>query len=213
MTLRLHGYWRSSTSYRVRIALALKGLDYEQSPVNLLTGEHRSEAYRAINPHGTVPMLDTDEGPITQSLAIIDWIEATHPAPSCLPERDATLCRELYYAVATELHAPLNPSVLKRLFGSDRAAKEDFYKFIIHRTFAPVEQRLAAHDWQSPNLPFGQPTLFEIVLIPQLYNARRWGVGVSDFPQLAAIEDHCNALPAFRRAHPDNQPDAHETLI
>ena len=208
MTLRLHGYWRSSTSYRVRIGLAVKGLDYAQSPVNLLTGEHRSKPYRAINPHGTVPMLETDHGPITQSLAILDWLEATHPSPSFLPDRDATLCRELYYAVATELHAPLNPSVLKRLFGSDQATKEGFYQFIIHRTFAPIEQRLAAHDWHSRDLPFGQPTLFEIVLVPQLYNARRWNVDLADVPQLTAIEAYCNTLPAFAQAHPDNQPDA-----
>ena len=206
--MKLHGYWRSSTSYRVRIGLELKGLDYEHAPVNLLKGEHRGEAYRALNPHGTVPMLETAEGHITQSLAILDWLEATHPEPSFLPERDAMLCRELYYAVATELHAPLNPSVLKRLFGDDQAAKEDFYRFVIHRTLAPVEARLAAHEWTSETLPFGQPTLFEIVLVPQLYNARRWTVELADFPQLTAIGDYCDTLPAFRAARPEAQLDA-----
>ena len=206
--MNLHGYWRSSTSYRTRIALNLKGLDYDTTPVNLLAGEHKSDAYRAVNPHGTVPLLETPDGALTQSLGILDYLEETFPEPSFLPPQDVLLCRDLYYAVATELHAPLNPSVLKRMAGDDKAAKDAFYEFIIHRTFAPIEARLAAHEWAGENLPFGQPTLFEIVLIPQVYNARRWNTDLSAFPLIQKIDAHCTTLAAFETARPENQIDA-----
>ena len=206
--MKLHGYWRSSTSYRVRIALNVKGVDYRYVPVNLLTGEHRDAAYRAKNPHGTVPMLDTGEVRLTQSLAILDWLEASYARPSFLPKQNVSLCRDLYYAVATELHAPLNPSILKNLFGHDQAAKEAFYQFILHRSFTPIEARLVDHDFEGHALPFGQPTLFEIVLIPQLYNARRWNVALDDFPILRKIDAHCQTLEAFSKARPENQIDA-----
>ena len=208
LPLNLHGYWRSSTSYRTRIALALKGLDFDYTAVDLGVGEQRGATYKAVNPHGTVPTLHTPDGAMTQSLGILDWLEATHPTPSFLPTRDILLCRDLFYAIATEIHAPLNPSVLKRLFENDRAAKEKFYQFIVHRTFAPVETRLAAHDWHTAELPFRQPTLFEIVLVPQLYNARRWNVDLTDFPLLRKIDDHCQTRDAFIQALPENQTDA-----
>lgn len=209
--MKLYGYWRSSTSYRIRIALNLKGLTYDYVPVNLKAGEQMGEAYRVINPHGTVPLLDTEEGQLTQSLAILDWLEAHYPTPSFLPETNAALCRDLYYAVATEIHAPNNLPILKYLkseFGADQAALEAWYATWIHKTFAPVEARLAAHDWATENLPFGQPTLFEIVLIPQVYNARRWNTDLSMFPHIEKIDAACTDLDAFDKARPENQIDA-----
>lgn len=208
----LHGYWRSSTSYRLRIALNLKGVAYDSVAVNLLEREHQGEAYRALNPHGTVPLLDTGQHKITQSLTAIDWLERTHPEPSFLPEAedDALLCRDLYFAIASELHAPNNMPVLNYLrseFGADQAAVEAWQERWIHKTFTPIETRLAAHDW-SGELPFGRPSLFEIVLMPRLYNARRWNTDLSPFPLIRRIESHCQTLDPFQRAHPDNQPDA-----
>lgn len=232
MGLTLFGYYRSSTSYRVRIGLNLKQLDYTQVSVNLREGEHRAPAFAAINPHQSVPMLEVDSvevgsgfgsgsgsgpkpGPIrlSQSLAILDWLEAHHPAPSFWPEDPAAaqLCRELYYAIATEVHAPNNQPVLNYLrdvFGADDAGVERWIQTWVHRTFAPVEARLTAWDWLSGDLPFGAPGLFEIVLVPQLYNARRFNVNLADFPRLTAIDAHCASLDPFARAHPDTQPDA-----
>jgi len=210
--MKLHGYYRSSTSYRVRIALGLKKLAFEYVPVNLLKGEQRGDAFAAINPHQTVPALEVDGDFLVQSLAIIDWLENSYPKPSFLPtdKKAAHLCKSLYYAIASEIHAPLNPPILKHLreeFGADSDAINAWYAKWITRTFAPVEKRLAEFDWISPVLPFGEPSLFEIVLIPQIYNARRWNVDLSKFPKLRKIEVYCNAIEAFQLAHPDNQPD------
>lgn len=211
-TLRLWGYWRSSTSYRLRIALNLKGVAYDYVPVNLLEREHQGEAYRAINPHGTVPLLDTGEVKIAQSLTAIDWLERTYPDPAFVPDDPvlATMCRDLYFAIATELHAPNNMPVLNYLrseFGADQTAVEVWQERWIHKTFTPIEARLAALDWAG-DLPFGQPSLFEIVLMPRLYNARRWNTDLEPFPLIRRIETICSTLDPFQRAHPDTQSDA-----
>lgn len=209
--MKFYGYWRSSTSYRVRIALNLKGVAYDYVPVNLKEGEHEGVVYRAINPHGTVPLLDTGEAQLTQSMTILDWLDKTYPDPAFVPTKSANLCRDLYYAVATEIHAPNNLAALKYLrreFDADSAAIEAWYGTWITKTFAPVEARLAAHDWASDDLPFGEPTLFEIVLIPQLYNALRWNTDLSAFPLIRKIDAHCATREAFERARPENQIDA-----
>ena len=209
-TLQLYGYWRSSTSYRIRIALALKELAYDYIPVDLKAGEQKGEAYLAINPHGTVPLLTAGERQMSQSLAILDWLERAYPDPSFVPAQGEALCRDLYYAVASEIHAPNNLAVLKYLraeFGADEAAIKAWYARWIHKTFAPVEARLAVHDWAG-DLPFGQPTLFEIVLIPQVYNARRWDTDLSAFPLIEKIDAICASLEAFKSALPENQIDA-----
>ncbi|WP_298917951.1 maleylacetoacetate isomerase [uncultured Algimonas sp.] len=210
--MKLHGYWRSSTSYRVRIALNLKSLDYDYAPVNLLKGEHRSEAYQAVNPHGTVPLLDTGDLQITQSLTAIDWLDRTYSQAPFVPDDPAmaALCRDLYFAVATELHAPNNMPVLTYLrseFGADDAAVIAWQERWIHKTFTPIEQRLEATDWMG-DLPFGTPSLFEIVLMPRLYNARRWKTNLEPFPLIRRIETICATLEPFQRAHPDTQIDA-----
>ncbi len=210
--MKLHGYWRSSTSYRLRIALNLKGVAYDYVPVNLLEGEHKSDAYRAVNPHGTVPLLDTGDLQITQSLTAIDWLDRTYADAPFVPDDPAlaALCRDLYFAIATELHAPNNMPVLKYLrseFGADTAAVEAWQERWIHKTFMPIEQRLAALDWAG-DLPFGGPSLFEIVLMPRLYNARRWNTDLEPFALIRRIEETCASLEPFRNAHPDQQPDA-----
>lgn len=205
------GYWRSSTSYRIRLALNLKGLDYAYTPVNLKEGEQKGEAYRTINPHGTVPLFRSGDTEFMQSLSILEWLEETYPDPSFLPETAADLCRDLYFAVASEIHAPNNLAVLKYLkaeFAADQDAIEKWYETWIHKTFAPVEARLKSHEWATETLPFGQPTLFEIVLIPQIYNARRWGTDMTPFPLLTKIDAHCATLEAFDKARPENQIDA-----
>lgn len=214
--MKLYNYYRSSTSFRIRIALNLKGQAFEYVPVNLKTGEQKEAAFASLNPHQSLPVLDAGEQKLTQSLAILDWLEATYPEPSFLPADPALqqTCRELYYAIATEIHAPNNLSVLKYLrttFNADPSAIEAWYQTWVHRTFMPVEQRLQTMQWASPDLPFGAPGLFEIVLVPQIYNAQRWSNDLGPFPDLVRIHDHCLTLPAFRAAHPDAQPDAIET--
>lgn len=209
----LYGYFRSSTSYRIRIALNLKGLVYTQISVNLKTLDQRKNAFGQISPYKTVPALKTEGGTLYQSLAILDWLEAYHPQPSFLPDdSDALLqCKELYYAVATEIHAVNNQPVLlhlKEKYGASQDALEAWNSKWIEKTFAPVEERLTSFAWQSRELPFGKPTLFEIVLVPQIYNAHRWKVDLSRFPKICAIDEACGEQQAFVDAHPNNQPDA-----
>ena len=211
----LYSYYRSSTSYRARIALGLKGLSYDYANVDLRMGAQTGDTFTAINPHQTVPALVAGEETLTQSLAIIDWLELNHPSPSFVPSdmKAAQMCRELYYAIATELHAPLNLYVLKYLrseFGADETVIKKWYQDFVHRTFKPVEERLSTFDWASEGLPFGSPGLFEIVLIPQVYNSERWEVDLAPFPLIKTIDQHCAGLTAFQKAHPDNQPDSPE---
>ena len=211
--MKLYGYFRSSTSYRARIALNLKALEYESVGVNLLEREEQADPYKAINPHMSVPALEVDGEIIVQSLAILEWLDKYRPEPSFFTDDHSAnqFCRELYYAVATEIHAPNNLPVLRYLkntFGADHAALEDWYEAWIHRTFEPIEARLEHWLWESPDLPFGKPTFFEIVLIPQMYNARRWNTDLKPFPNLQRIDDYCHSLKPFADAHPDVQPDA-----
>jgi maleylacetoacetate isomerase len=209
--MRLFAYYRSSTSYRVRIGLNLKGLDYEIVPVDLRTDEQRGEGYRARNPHAGVPALEVGGRVYAQSMAILEWLDERFSDPPLLPgDADQRfVARELAYAIATELHAPLNLPVLqylKREFGQDQPAIDRWYRHWLARTLTAIEQRLAqigAGDF------LGQaPGLFECVLIPQLYNARRFGFDVEAMPWMHRIESACLDLPAFVRAHPDGQPDS-----
>jgi maleylacetoacetate isomerase len=209
--VRLHAYYRSSTSYRVRIALNLKQLDYEIVPVDLKVSEQRGEAFRARNPFGGVPVLEADGRSYAQSLAIIDWLEDRFPDPRLLPMdvEDRFTARELAYGIATELHAPLNLPVLQYLkneFGQEQTAIDTWYRHWLTKTLIPIEQRLAALD--AGDFLFDAPGLFEVLLVPQLYNARRFDFDLEAMPRIRRIEAACLALPAFRKAHPDNQPDS-----
>jgi maleylacetoacetate isomerase len=209
--IRLHAYYRSSTSYRVRIALNLKAIDHTIVPVDLRSDEQRSEAYRSKNPFGGVPALEVDGRFHAQSMAILEWLDERFPEPPLLPgDADQRfVARELAYAIATELHAPLNLPVLQYLkheFGQDQAAIDRWYRHWLGKTLGGVEQRLA--DLGVGDFLAEGPGLFECVLIPQLYNARRFGFEVEALPWMHRIETACLDLPAFVRAHPDNQPDS-----
>ncbi|GMM92733.1 maleylacetoacetate isomerase [Qipengyuania sp. MTN3-11] len=209
--IRLHGYYRSSTSYRLRIALELKGLDYEYVPVNLLASEQKGEAYTGRNPFGTVPLLEAEGRDRAQSMAQIEWLDEAYPdAPRLLPKdvEQRFTARELAYAIATELHAPLNLPVLKYLsneYGKSQEEIDSWYRHWLGRTLDPVEQRLAQLD--TGDFLFDAPGLFETVLLPQVYNARRFAFDFADKPHIERIEAACLALPEFQRAHPDAQPD------
>jgi maleylacetoacetate isomerase len=209
--VRLHAYYRSSTSYRVRIALNLKGLDYAIEPVDLRKSEQLAEAFRTRNPFAGVPLLEAEGRSYAQSMAIIEWLEERYPEPPLLPSdrEDRFVARELAYAIATELHAPLNLPVLqylKRQLGQDQPAIDAWYHHWLGKTLVPIEQRLGRHG--AGEFLFGAPGLFEAVLIPQLYNARRFAFDLAAMPNLRRIEAACLDLPAFRKAHPDNQPDS-----
>jgi maleylacetoacetate isomerase/maleylpyruvate isomerase len=208
--MRLHGYYRSSTTYRVRIALELKGLSYEYVPVNLLTGEQKGLPFTSRNPFGSVPMLEVDGVDRVQSMALLEWLDEAHPTQPLLPADigERYLARELAYAIATELHAPLNLPVLRYLkepLGHAQDEIDTFYRHFLARTLDPLERRL--EQIGSGDYLFTSPGFFEAVLLPQIYNARRFAFDFSNHPRISRIEAACLVLPAFQRAHPDQQPD------
>ncbi len=208
--MRLHGYFRSSAAYRVRIALGLKGLSAEHLFRHLRKGEQRAPDYLKLNPQGLVPTLETDDGrALTQSLAIVEWLDETHPQQPLLPQ-DAfqrARVRAFAYAIACEIHPVQNLKVLNRVraLGGEEATQA-WAKEINAEGLAACEQMIA----QEPG-PFcfgAAPTLADICLVPQLGNARRFGVDVSAFPRLLQAEAAGRALPAFADAAPEKQPDA-----
>lgn len=214
--MKLHGYFRSSTSYRLRIALELKGLAYENIGVNLLNSEQKDEAFTSRNPFGSVPLLEADGRDRAQSMAMIEWLDEAYPQRPLLPTdiEDRYTARELTYAIATELHAPLNLPVLKFLkseYGKTQEEIEEWYRHWLARTLKPVEQRLS--QLATGDFLFDRPGIFEVVLLPQIYNARRFKYDFSDAPHMMRIEAACLALPEFQRAHPDNQNDNPERTI
>ncbi|WP_292032277.1 MULTISPECIES: maleylacetoacetate isomerase [unclassified Brevundimonas] len=207
----LHGYWRSGTSYRTRIALNLKGLAYETAPVDLRTGDQRSEAFRALNPQGLVPALEIDNDLVlTQSPAILEWLEETHPAPALLPSlaADRALVRSMAALIGCDVHPLNNLRVLKavRDLGADQAGVDAWAARWILDGFAALEVQVQRH---GDGWCFGDaPTLADCYLIPQIYSARRFNVDLTAFPSLLAVETQAARHPAFVAAHPDNQPDA-----
>ena len=208
--MKLHGYYRSSTSYRLRIALELKGLEYEYVPVNLLTSEQKGEAFTSRNPFGSVPLLEADGKDRVQSMAQLEWLDEAYPDKALLPSdiEDRYVARELAYAIATELHAPLNLPVLKYLaneYGKSQDEIGVWYRHWLARTLEPLEARLA--QLGTGDFLFDRPGFFEVCLLPQVYNAQRFDFDFSDKPRITRIEQACLALPAFQRAHPDNQID------
>lgn len=212
--MKLYGYFRSSTSYRLRIALNLKGLAFENVPVNLVTAENKDTAFTQRNPFGSLPMLEADGRDRVQSMALLEWLDEAYPDAPLLPgdiEARYTV-RELAYAVATEIHSVNNLPVLKYLkdpLGHTQDAVNTWYRHWLARTLVPVEARLA--QLGTGDFVHGDaPGLFEVVLIPQLYNARRFDYDLSASPHLTRIEAACLALPAFAHAHPDNQQDSPE---
>jgi maleylacetoacetate isomerase/maleylpyruvate isomerase len=210
--MRLFGYFRSSTSYRLRIALNLKGLAFENVPVSLLAGENKAPEFLARNPFGSLPMLEADGRDRAQSMALLEWLDEAYPDPAFLPKdiEARYTVRELAYGIATEIHAVNNLPVLKYLkdpLGHTQDEIDLWYRHWLKRTLDPVEARLA--QLQRGDFLHGDaPGLFEVVLIPQLANARRFAYDLSASPHMTRIEAACLALPAFIAAHPDNQIDA-----
>lgn len=212
----LYSYFRSSASYRVRIALNLKGIDYRQVPVHLLRGggEQLGEAYRRIQPDGVVPaFVDGDGPPLAQSLAIVEYLDECFPLPPLLPAApaDRAYVRAVALQIACEIHPLDNLRVLrylKRTLGVADEAKNAWYRHWITKGFATLETRLA-NDPRTGRLAYGNtPTLADCCLIPQLYNAQRFGVDLAPYPTLVRIHDHAMTLDAFRAAAPEAQPDA-----
>ncbi|MEM8726937.1 MAG: maleylacetoacetate isomerase, partial [Pseudomonadota bacterium] len=201
--MKLYGYYRSSTSYRLRIALELKGLAFENIPVNLRTSEQSEAPFTSRNPFASVPMLEADGRDRAQSMAMIEWLDEAYPQAPLLPSdiEDRYTARELAYAIATEIHALNNLQVLKYLRGSlghDDEAVNAWYHHWLSRTLGPVEARLAQIG--TGDFLFDTPGLFEVVLLPQLYNARKLEFDLAPYPHMTRIEAACLALPAFERA-------------
>lgn len=203
----LYGYYRSSTSYRLRILLNLKGIDYRIVPVALDRGEQLEPAFLERNPMGGLPVLEIDGHSLVQAPAIIDYLEERYRTPQLLPDAVAERqrVREIAALVACDIHPLDNLRVLKHLratYGLDDAAIGDWYRHWIHAGFRALETMVAP----EPAAPFavgGRLSLAEIHLVPQIYNARRFDVDMEDYPRLAAIDAHCTSLAAFADAHPD----------
>lgn len=210
--MKLFGYWRSGATYRVRIALALKGLDYDYVPVNLLKGEQKSPDYLKISPQGLLPALVTDEGvTLTQSLAVIDYLEETHPFPALLPADPImrAKARQIAYAIACEAQPFQNLRVQKYLreeAGLNEAGVKAWLDRFVKGAIEAVESMTVetAGDYCVGD----QPTIADICLVPQIYAALRFGVDLAGAPRLNAIYERCIAHPAFLKASPENQPDA-----
>lgn len=212
--MTLYGYFRSSAAYRVRIALNLKGLDYDQAPVNLVKGEQRGDEHRARNPQGLVPVLGTDDGlELVQSLAICEYLEECYPQPALLPQTpgERARVRSLAQLVACEIHPLNNLKVLKYLVGDlgvDEAAKLDWYRHWITEGFDALEARLAREPGTGDFCHGDAPTLADICLVPQVFNAERFECDLSPYANIRRITDQCRQREAFRMAAPEAQPDA-----
>ena len=204
----LYDYFRSSASYRVRIALNLKGIDFEPRPVSLVQGDQQAESYRALNPQGFVPMLEIDGHRLTQSLAIIVYLDQTHRDPPLMPAdpADGAHVRALAMAIACDIHPLNNLRVLKYLRGPlalSEEAKDEWYRHWVAEGLAALETMAKP---RAGAFLFGDsPTIADICLVPQMYNARRFDVPLDDYPTLLRADASATALEAFAAAHPDRQ--------
>lgn len=204
----LYDYYRSSAAYRVRIGLNLKGVEYESRPVNLLESAQRSDEYRALNPQGFVPMLEIDGERLTQSLAILNYLDLRFPVPPLIPARAAERAHvvALAMAVACDIHPLNNLRVIKYLkdeLGLDQEARDSWYAHWI-REGLPALEAMAVP--RAGKFLFGDvPTAADVCLVPQLYNARRFNVPLDEFPTLLRADENASKIEAFAAAHPDQQ--------
>ena len=213
--MKLYSYFRSSAAYRVRIALNLKNLPYDYAPVHLLRdgGEQLKPAYRRLNPDAILPTLVDGDNVLTQSLAIIEYLEETHPEPPLLPKSpvDRAYVRSVALQVACEIHPVNNLRVLKYLkhtIGADDATRDEWYRHWVEAGFTTLEEHLAG-DSRTGKFCFGDtPTMADACLVPQVFNAQRFKTDMARFPTIQRIHDHASQLDAFARAAPGAQPDA-----
>jgi maleylpyruvate isomerase len=213
--MKLYSYFRSSASYRVRIALNLKGLEYDFQPVHLVRDgghQHRPE-FRAVNPQALVPVLVDGPETLTQSLAILEYLEETHPEPPLLPRAPAERARvrALALVIACEVHPLNNLRVLNYLtsrHGLKEGAKTEWYRHWVEQGLGALETSVAESPLTGRFCHGDTPGIADCCLVPQLFNARRFGCDLSVYPALLAIERHCQELAAFRDAAPEQQPDA-----
>ncbi|MDX8355683.1 maleylacetoacetate isomerase [Cognatiyoonia sp. IB215182] len=208
--MKLYSYWRSSTSYRLRIALRLKDISFETVPVDLLAGGQNEDNYLSLNPSGGVPSLVLDDGAVlTQSMAMLEYLEAVYPTPSMIPSDplDATMVRAAANIIACDIHPVNNLKIISALKGLGHSQGQTV-TWINDWMLQGLQSYQAALP-QGTMFSFGNtPTVADICLVPQLYNAHRWGTDLSSLTRLTEIEARCLALPAFASAHPDLQPDA-----
>ena len=208
----LHGYFRSSAAFRVRIALNIKGLTVEHRSVHLAKGEQHAPGYREVNPQGLVPTLEIGERRLTQSLAIIEYLDEKHPLPPLLPPgaEDRAWVRAIALAIACDIHPLNNTRVLKYLekdLGLDASKRNAWYAHWIDEGFRAIEPQLARRA-TGPYCFGDAPTIADVCLVPQVANANRFKVPLDAFPRIRAINEACLALPAFADALPARQPDA-----
>jgi maleylacetoacetate isomerase len=213
--LCLFSYWRSSAAYRVRIGLNLKGLAYEIAPVHLLRdgGEQHGDDFRATNPQQLVPVLQHGYRMLRQSLAILEYLDEMWPAPSLLPAnaRDRQRVRSLAQLVACDIHPLNNLRVMQyfeRDWGVPQAERDVWVKHWIEEGFTAFEALLTDHPSTGAFCDGNIPTIADCCLIPQVYNARRFSIDMTPYPNIVRIEAACLALPAFDAARPERQPDA-----
>lgn len=212
--MKLHGFFRSSASYRVRIALNLKGLSYEYGAVHLRKGggEQFQPAFLALNPHALVPVLEDGPHLLTQSLSILEYLEETHPKPPLLPDAPAARARvrAIALSIACDVHPLNNLRVLEYLgtLGLGNEARTEWYRHWAGIGLSALETELQRSPATGRFCHGDAPSLADCCLVPQLFNARRFGCEVSQYAKLLTIEANCNALAEFRAAAPDVQPDA-----
>jgi maleylpyruvate isomerase len=213
--MKLYTYFRSSAAYRVRIALNLKGLPYEAVPVHLLKGggEQLKDDYRAVNPSALVPSLQDEGATITQSMAILEYLEETHPAVPLLPSAplERARVRELAQIVACDIHPVNNLRILRYLVRTLKIsdeAKNEWYRHWVKEGFAAFEAHLARDPAPGRFCHGDTPTLADCFLVPQVYNGQRFDIDMGPYPNIARIDAACAELPAFIAAHPAQQPDS-----
>jgi maleylpyruvate isomerase len=211
--MKLYGYYRSSASYRLRIILNSKGLDWDYRSVNLLEGEQKNEEFRAMNPLGLVPILDTGEAVLAQSPAIAEFLEEQYPEPALLPPDllGRARVREMVHSIGCEIHPLQNIGVLmyvKETYSLDDAAIQAWGRKWIDRGFSAFEILAKERSFEG-RFSYGDTlTLADVWLIPQVFNAHRFELDLTPYPTIMSINDHCLTLDSFAAAHPFKQPDA-----
>ena len=213
MTMQLYTYFRSSAAYRVRIALNLKELKAEHIPVHLVNngGEQHSETFRQVNPGELVPALIEDDFTLTQSLSMIEYLEEKFPETPLLPKdlQQRALIRAFSLNIACDIHPLNNLRVLQYLSKTLNASDEQKTEWYRHWVITGLKALEAQLTLSNGQFCFGdQPSLADCCLIPQVYNAKRFNIDLSDFPKIESIYEHCNSLDAFQKAAPEAQPDA-----